>query len=299
MRACGLVNYRIGMIAQLLVGHGGLDKYRYKTELKIPKPTPGEVLIKVEACGINNTDLWTREGAYAADDDEQGGWQPLNFPKIQGADVVGVIAECGQGVDEKRIGELVLVNPTIYPPSGDECECKFIGSERDGGFASHCVVPARNAIMVPNTCVYTPYELASFACASQTAWHMIKRSRLQKGERVIITGASGGVGTSLVQMSKFVGAYVIAVCSSSKAKAVRDIGADFTIDRRTGESKKLLIEALKKHSAEMNGHKAADEKDPSSYHKADEKNPSPCHVDVVLDNVAGAMVIPLLEVIYT
>eukprot|EP00954_Amorphochlora_amoebiformis_P031001 1395516-Amorphochlora_amoeboformis.AAC.1 len=109
MRACGLVNYRIGMIAQLLVGHGGLDKYRYKTELKIPKPTPGEVLIKVEACGINNTDLWTREGAYAADDDEQGGWQPLNFPKIQGADVVGVIAECGQGVDEKRIGELVLV----------------------------------------------------------------------------------------------------------------------------------------------------------------------------------------------
>mmetsp|Transcript_32626 Transcript_32626/g.79380 ORF Transcript_32626/g.79380 Transcript_32626/m.79380 type:complete len:429 (+) Transcript_32626:1214-2500(+) len=231
---------------------------------------------KVAACGVNNTDLWTREGAYSAGDDDESGWTPLSFPRIQGADVVGTVLALGGGVKSPLKGNRVLVNPTIHGDDG-ECDCKFVGSEVDGGFASHCVVPAANAIPIPAECKLKMVELASFATAYQTAWHMIKRARVQKGERVIISGASGGVGTALVQMCAHLGAHVLGITSTAKAKAVRDLGAQAVVTREQASTTKGLTTALTTLPAESKVSKAGG------------------YADVVLDVVAGDQLMPMLD----
>ena len=99
--------------AQILTGHGGLEKLVFKTGLPIPEPGRGEVLIKVAACGCNNTDVWTREGAYAKGaegGDDASGWQPLTFPLVQGADAVGTILKKGEGV-KVALGERCVLFP--------------------------------------------------------------------------------------------------------------------------------------------------------------------------------------------
>ena len=103
------------MRAMLLTGFGGPEKLAYRTDVAVPIPKSGEVLVQVGACGVNNTDIWTREGAYGSD--EQLGWQggAFQFPRIQGADTVGRIVEVGEKVSQDRLGERVMVNPTIYP----------------------------------------------------------------------------------------------------------------------------------------------------------------------------------------
>ncbi|MDQ3589970.1 MAG: alcohol dehydrogenase catalytic domain-containing protein, partial [Actinomycetota bacterium] len=100
----------IAMKATLLTGHGGPEKLEYREDVPIPKTAEGEVLIKVGAAGINNTDIWTREGAYGTQDDPAttSGWRrgnPMRFPRIQGADIVGRIVGVGRGVNASRIGE--------------------------------------------------------------------------------------------------------------------------------------------------------------------------------------------------
>ncbi len=102
------------MCAVLLTGHGGLDKLEYRTDVPVPAPAAREVLIAVRACGINNTDIWVREGAYGTDDDppaiaswRRGHESTLRFPRVQGADTVGVIVATGEGVAASRIGQRV------------------------------------------------------------------------------------------------------------------------------------------------------------------------------------------------
>ena len=122
------------MKAQILTKHGSLDSYEYTT---VPKPTLENeyAIVKVLRCSINNTDIWTREGAYSKDN--SSGWQSLNFPIIQGADVCGIVEEIN---DKKLQGKLVLVNPTIYPLEKLEDDiqnithCKYLGSEINGGY---------------------------------------------------------------------------------------------------------------------------------------------------------------------
>ena len=101
------------MKAVLLTGHGGLEKLEYREDVPTPEPAEGEVLIAVGAAGINNTDIWTREGAYGTEDDPAttSGWRrgnPMRFPRIQGADIVGRIVGVGGGVNASRIGERVI-----------------------------------------------------------------------------------------------------------------------------------------------------------------------------------------------
>ncbi len=269
------------MYAQVLTGHGGPDKYEFKTGLAVPKCGPNDVLIRVSACGCNNTDIWTREGAYSSDKDESKGWdEPLKFPRIQGCDIVGSVAAVGTRVDPKRVGERVLVNPTLHGPNG-ETDCRFVGSELDGGFASHCVVPAVNAHRVPRDCKLSDTELATFPCSYQTAWHMLRRSRLGRGEVAIVTGASGGVGTALVQLCKIVGARVVAVTSASKAAAVRELGADATVDRLAKDFDALLASAIGAcRQAEAKAQRTG----------------GPSHqADVALDNVAGPMLMNIIN----
>jgi NADPH:quinone reductase-like Zn-dependent oxidoreductase len=220
--------------AVLLTGHGGPEKLEYREDVPIPEPDRGEVLIEVGAAGINNTDIWTREGAYGAEDDPDKvqGWrrEPLEFPRIQGADIAGRIVAVGNGVSEGRIDERVVVDNALYV--GDEMElldCGIVGSERDGGYAEYVTVPAENAHAVHSG--LSDAELATFPTSYITSLRMLNRVRIAEGETILVTGASGGVGTGLVQLAKLRGAYVIAQVGSGKEEQARRIGADAVVRR--------------------------------------------------------------------
>ena len=213
------------MRAVLLTGYGGYDRLQYRTDVPRPEPAAGEVLIEVGACGVNNTDVWTREGAYGAS--EQAGWQgsAFSFPRIQGADTVGRIAEVGAGVDAVRIGQRVMVNPTLYGTSGDGLfDATYLGSERDGGFAEWVCVPEGNAHAITST--LADHELASFMTSCLTAEHMLNRAALTAGETILVTGASGGVGSALVQLAKLRGAHVVAVIGRGKEAHLAELGVE-------------------------------------------------------------------------
>lgn len=235
------------MAAVLLHGHGGLDQLEYRTDVPVPRPGRDEVLIRVAAAGVNNTDVNTRIGWYSkavtaatgagaaagfdSIDDTDATWSgvALEFPRIQGADVCGRIVEVGEGVSQERIGERVLVRNMLRTPVGYRpFECWTFGSECDGGFAQFTVAPSKETYAVRSD--LSDEELAAVPCAYSTAENMMHRAGVGS-ERVLVTGASGGVGLAAVQLAKRRGATVTAVCSASKAADVKAQGADHTVDR--------------------------------------------------------------------
>ena len=107
------------MHAVLLISHGGLEKLEYKTDISVPVPKDDEVLIKVSAAGVNNTDINTRTGWYSKSTNNDGSsWSgtPLKFPLIQGIDVCGAIVSVGSKINSSRIGERVIVRPMQTDP---------------------------------------------------------------------------------------------------------------------------------------------------------------------------------------
>jgi NADPH:quinone reductase-like Zn-dependent oxidoreductase len=238
------------MTAAVLTGHGGLDKIVVRDDMLLPQPKANEVLIEVGACGINNTDINTRIGWYSksvsSGTTSTGGSEGLEqisatdatwggaaaFPRIQGADVAGRIVAVGEAVSSERIGQRVLVDPWLRDPSDPENRnlAGYVGSERDGGFAQYTTVSAENAFLIKSN--LTDAELATFPCAYSTAEHMLHRVRLGAGEKIIIPGASGGVGSALVQLAKRRGAWVLAMTRRAKMDAIRDLGADEVVDRK-------------------------------------------------------------------
>lgn len=220
------------MRAAVITQHGGLDVIEVR-DVAVPRPGPGQVLVRVSAAGCNNTDLWTREGSYGSD--EPAGWLgPLDFPRIQGGDVAGVVAAVGDGGTEETVGTRVLVDPAIYEDSGaDALPIDVLGSERDGGFAEYVVVPADRIHQVDESPL-TDVELAALPIAYGTALGMLERGAVTGDHTVLVTGASGGVGLAAVQLANARGARVVAVCSGDKADAVRSAGAAVTVDRRRG-----------------------------------------------------------------
>ncbi len=251
------------MAGVVLTGHGGLEVLEYKTDLEVPQPQAGEVLIRVSASGVNNTDINTRIGWYskavsgetnagAADgfdsvDDDDASWSgiPLAFPRIQGADCCGEIVAVGEGVDPARIGERVLVRTMQSAFDAEEpYRCITFGSECDGGFSQYAVSRAKETYAVNST--MTDAELASFPCAYSTAENMIDRADVKAGETVVITGASGGVGSAAIQLVKRRNAKVIAVCGEDKRAQVEALGADQIVPR--GGS---LVKALGKDGADV------------------------------------------------
>ena len=231
------------MRAVLLTGNGGFDKLELRNDVPVPRPGQGEVLIKVGAAGVNNTDINTRIGWYSkavAEATELGGaagiagagddgWAgtAFQFPRIQGADACGRIVAVGAGVDPQRIGERVLVEPVFR--GSEPFGVVYFGSEVDGAFAEFAKVPAVHAHSIQSG--LSDAELASFPCAYAAAENMLTRIELAAGERVLITGASGGVGSAAVQLAKRRGAEVTAMAGADKAQAVRALGADHVIPR--------------------------------------------------------------------
>ncbi|MEE9195317.1 MAG: alcohol dehydrogenase family protein [Alphaproteobacteria bacterium] len=236
------------MKAVLLMGHGGPEMLEYREDVPVPRPGAGEVLIEVAACGVNNTDIWVREGAYGTEDDPeaQSSWRrgesTLNFPRIQGADIVGRIAAVGAGVDERRLGERVMVDFTMYASEGDSlADIDYIGHGRDGGFAEYTAVPAENAHTVKTD--MSDAELATFCCAYVTGEHLLDRAGVSAGERVFITGASGGVGSGLIQLCRARGAIPYALAGKGKEDRVKAIGAEAVITRGEGDLKEQVARA--------------------------------------------------------
>jgi len=236
------------MCAVLLTGHGGLDKLEYRDDVPVPSPCPGEVLIEVSACGMNNTDVWVRQGAYGTEEnpDAISSWRrgdnTLTFPRIQGADTTGRIATVGAGVAERRVGERVMVDFSIYNRDDDSlAEIDYIGHGRDGGYAEYCVVPAENAHFINSD--MSDAELATFCCAYLTGEHMLDRAAVAAGERVLVTGASGGVGSGLIQLCRARGAIPYAVTSVNKEAAVRALGAEAVVIRGSADFAKQVATA--------------------------------------------------------
>lgn len=237
------------MQAVLLKGHGGFEQLEVRDDVPVPTPKPGEVLIRVGAAAINNTDINTRIGWYskqvsegttgaggsagfaeAGRDDASWAGAALTFPRIQGIDACGRIVALGADVAPGRIGERVLVEPCLRAPvDWAPYRCWFLGSECDGGFAQYVAVPAVHAYRIDSP--LDDAQLASFPCAYSTAENMLTRAGLKAGETVMVTGASGGVGSAAVQLAKRRGATVIAVAGEAKAAEVAALGAGRVIPR--------------------------------------------------------------------
>ena len=229
-----------------LTGHGGLDKLVYREDIPVPTPQAGEVLIEVKGAGVNNTDINTRLGWYSkkvtsdtnaggteglqeVDDDASWSGVPLQFPRIQGGDICGIIVQVGEGVEQNRIGKRVLVRSMQNIPTKDNpLAMQTMGSEVDGGFAQYCVAKAKESF--PINCEWSDTELASIPISYSTAEGMLCRADIEK-ETILITGASGGVGSAAIQLAKVRGAKIIAQCAPDKANALKDLGADRTVNR--------------------------------------------------------------------
>ncbi len=251
MSASGGSGVDTGMMkAVVTTGFGGYDRLEYRA-VPIPIPRPGEVLVEVLAAGVNNTEINTRLGWYSESVSTataavaeavggfdqpggslppDGGWNAATpFPLIQGTDCCGRVVAVAAGGDERIIGTRVLVRPCMRPNGFGSMDNIWMGSDFDGAFAQFVAVPATEVFEV--RCEWTDVELGSIPCAYGTAENMLHRARVTEGDRVVVAGASGGVGSAVVQLAKRRGAIVTAIAAAAKIERVRSLGADRVIDR--------------------------------------------------------------------
>jgi NADPH:quinone reductase-like Zn-dependent oxidoreductase len=266
------------MKAVVTTGNGGYDKLEYR-EVPIPTLEAGEVLLQVLAAGVNNTEINTRVGWYSstvtagtedtacaeektATEKADGGWdKETPFPFIQGTDCCGRIVAVAPGGDESTVGTRVLVRSCMRPHGFDSMENIWMGSDFDGAFAQFVKVPAGEVFAVD--CDWSDAELGTIPCAYGTAENMVHRARVCEGQHVLVAGASGGVGSAVVQLVKRRGATVTAIAGKAKMEKVQSLGSDSVIERDDD-----IIAILGENS-----------------------------VDVVFDNVAGSTFGSLLKVL--
>lgn len=212
------------MKAVVTTGNGGYDKLEYR-DVPMPVIGAGEVLIKVLAAGVNNTEINTRIGWY-----ENGGWDIATpFPFIQGTDCCGQVESVAANVDGGLVGARVIIRPCMRPDGFDSMRNIWMGSDFDGAFAQYLKVPATEVFVINSD--WSDVDLASLPCSYGSAENMLHRSKVVANEHVLVAGASGGVGSAVVQLAKLRGAKVTAIVGKTKAQRVREIGADAIIER--------------------------------------------------------------------
>jgi NADPH:quinone reductase-like Zn-dependent oxidoreductase len=235
------------MMAAVLTRHGGADALEVRLDWPVPTAGSGEVLVRVGATAVNNTDIWTREGAYGlpGQPNAKSGWRgAVRFPRVQGGDIAGLVVAIGADVPADLLGRRVLVDPAIYrDDSGHAPPVGLLGSEADGGFATYVVVPATQSHDVADSPL-SDEQLACLPVAYGTAMGMLERAGLRAGETVLVTGASGGVGLALVQLAAARGANIVAVTSGAKANAVTDAGATQVVCRDAGDLAEQVTTAV-------------------------------------------------------
>lgn len=212
------------MKAVVTLGNGGFDQLSYR-DVPMPELGPGEVLVKVLAAGVNNTEINTRIGWYSG-----GGWHvPTPFPFIQGTDCCGVVTEVAESSAASLIGARVLIRPCMRPHGFGSMINVWMGSDFDGAFAQYVKVPAREVF--PITTSWSDAELGSLPCSYGSGENMVHRAQVKADDHVLVAGASGGVGSAVVQLAKIRGARVTAIAGTSKIDQVRALGADHVVSR--------------------------------------------------------------------
>ncbi len=211
---------------------GGAEKLRYE-DAPEPKISETEAVIRVKACALNHLDIWARGGTRG---------EKIPMPHISGCDISGEVARVGSLVKDHKPGEKALIAPGVscgvceYCTSGWDSLCesfKIIGYEIQGGYAEYVSVPGRNILPIPDKLSFE--EAASVPLVFVTAWHMLTtRAHLSPGETVLVWGAGSGVGSAAIQVSKVLGAKVIATSGSDeKLEKASKLGADWLVNYRT------------------------------------------------------------------
>lgn len=221
------------MRAAVFSDFGGPEVVQMK-DVPIPEPGPGEVRLKVQASSMNHLDLWVRRGL------------PIEtpMPHIGGSDIAGTVDALGAGVWGVPEGGRVIVDPSLDydwydgQDQGDGFErrpLRLLGEHTQGGFAEYAVVPAANLLTIPDG--FSAEAAAAAGLVFVTAWRgLVHRAGLRPGEKVLITGGSGGVATAAIQIAKMLGATAYVVTSGPEnEERVRDLGADVVYDRRRVE----------------------------------------------------------------
>ncbi len=213
------------MKALVLNGHGDVDDLKV-VEKPVPTVVPGHVVIRVRASSFNYHDVFTVKGMPGI---------KVPFPIVIGLDMAGEIVEIGDDVQGWERGARVLVNP-LNKKKG------LMGEMLDGGMAEYCLVSADQLIAMPDGVSFE--EAASLPVAYGTAHRMIvTHNTIKPGDRVVILGASGGVGTGCVVLAKMLGAEVVAAAGSAdKAERLKELGADHVINYKEVDFSKWVIE---------------------------------------------------------
>lgn len=230
--------------------NGGPEKIQI---IDVPKPTPaaGQVLVNIKACGLNYFDLLVLKEADTSS---------IPNPFWGGADIAGVVVEVGDGVDQFKPGNRVVVNPSLfcgqceYCIAGEESLCVeygIIGDSVRGGFAEYIAVSIDNLLHLPESISFE--DAAAVPLVFQTAWRaVVSKAKVHPGEDVLILGASGGVGTAAIQIAKLAGGRVFAVTSSEdKMAQAKKLGANYTLNRNEADYWEQLSELTNQRGVDV------------------------------------------------
>lgn len=220
------------MKAVVLHEHGSVDKLTYQ-EIEDPKPSKGEVLVRIRACGVNHLDIWVRQGLPG---------RKLQFPHICGCDIVGEVASASR---KFSAGSKVMVYPGLhcgacsYCKAGKENLCsKFaiIGgfSDVQGGYAEYVKVPLRNLVSMPSWLTFE--QAACLSVSYLTVWNMLNRANVGKGTNLLVYGGGSGIGSATILLAKAKGAKVITtVGDETKIDLAKRLGANHVINRKQND----------------------------------------------------------------
>jgi alcohol dehydrogenase len=207
------------MRAMLTTAHGGREVLHFREDIPEPQVGAAEALVQVAATSVNYHDIFTRRGMPGL---------RITLPVIAGSDIAGTVVAVGADANPAWVGKRVLIDPVLRQPG----TFGMLGETLPGGRAERIAVAETMLVEMPQHVSFE--QAASLPLAYGTAYRMlIARGGLRAGERVLVLGASGGVGAACVQLAKWVGAEVVA-CASSQTKLarLREIGADHAVNYR-------------------------------------------------------------------